>query len=222
MQEQNAPGNGPLSIDVVSDVVCPWCYIGKRQLDDALATWAARHPDEPAPTVGWHPFQLNPAMPAEGMPRRDYLLAKFGSPEGGPGYGRVVAAAAAAGLVLHPERIQRQPNTLRAHALVRHAQGAQQHALAGALFRAYFVDGVDIGDPQALRRIALEQGLDDEAVDAALAEPSLQETAQVDEHLRDQGIGGVPFFVIGNRVAVSGAQGTDALLQALERASAQP
>jgi len=208
----------PLTVDVVSDVVCPWCYIGKRQLDEALSAWRARHPEAPEPRVAWHPFQLNPAMPPEGMPRSEYLLTKFGSPNGGPGYQRVVAAAAAAGLQFHPERIRRQPNTLRAHALMQRAQpGEQQHVLAAALFQAYFVDGVDIGDPQALREVALGAGLAEAQVDEALAEASLKQTADTDEQARDAGIQGVPFFVVRHKVAVSGAQGVEALLQAFDR-----
>jgi len=209
-----------LTIDVISDVVCPWCFIGKRQLDDALGRWRERHPDAPPPSVTWHPFQLNPAMPAEGMSRPEYLLMKFGSPTGGPGYQRVVDAAAGAGLQLHPERIVRQPSTLRAHALLRAATpGAQQHGLAEALFNAYFVDGVDVGDPSALETIGRDAGMSGAQIAAAAAPESLAATEQIDQDTRDSGIGGVPFFVIGRKFAVSGAQGTDALLAALERAA---
>ena len=221
-QPESAPD--PLRIDVVSDVVCPWCYIGKKHLDEALAAWRDRHPEAPEPAVAWHPFQLNPGMPAGGMERGAYLQAKFGDPRGGPGYSRVVAAAQAAGLEFRPQDIRRQPNTLRAHALIGAASDAgQQHRLVAALFQAYFVDGVDIGDPDSLRAIALGAGLDADAVTAAFDEASLNATAQEDERLRDAGIGGVPFFIVGQRIAVSGAQGVDALLQAFDRApGAQP
>jgi predicted DsbA family dithiol-disulfide isomerase len=157
-------------------------------------------------------------MPPEGMPRRDYLLTKFGSPDGGPGYGRVVAAAQAAGLPFHPERIVRQPNTLRAHSLIAHA-GERQHAVAAALFEAYFVDGADVGDEGTLRAIGRAHGMREADLDSALSGEALAATAGADERIRDQGVGGVPLFVVGRRVAVSGAQGVDALLQALERAS---
>jgi predicted DsbA family dithiol-disulfide isomerase len=209
-----------LTIDVVSDVVCPWCYIGKKHLDDALAVWRTRHPDAPEPAVAWHPFQLNPGMPAAGMERGAYLLAKFGNASGGPGYSRVVAAAQAAGLVFNPQNIRRQPNTLRAHALIGAAAGAQQqqHRLVAALFQAYFVDGLDIGDPEVLRGIGVGAGVDEAGVQTAFDEASLAATAKEDERLRDAGIGGVPFFIVGQRVAVSGAQGVEALLDAFDRA----
>ena len=221
MSAMPSPSQPPLRIDVVSDVVCPWCYIGKKHLDEALAAWTERHPDAAPPRVSWHAFQLNPTMPADGMDRGAYLQSKFGDPRGGPGYQRVVASAQAAGLEFRPEGIRRQPNTLRAHSLIRAAGDAGcQHALVAALFRAYFVDGVNVGDEESLRRIAREAGLDDTAIDAAFGPSALRETAAEDEHLRSTGIGGVPFFVISQRVAVSGAQGIDALLAAFERAAA--
>lgn len=220
MAVSGAPG--PLRVDVVSDVVCPWCYIGAKHLDDALATWRERHVDEPQPTVAWHPFQLNPTMPAAGMDRGDYLRAKFGDARGGPGYQRVVDAARAAGLEFRPQDIRRQPNTLRAHSLIRAAaQAGRQHELAAALFRAYFVDGADVGDEATLREIAARCGLHAEAIDAALAQDALRATAADDEQARRAGIGGVPFFVIEQRIAVSGAQGVDALLDAFERARSE-
>jgi len=219
MANSHEPGDDTLTIDVISDVVCPWCYIGKQHLDEALTVWRARHPQAPAPIVTWHPFQLNPGMPPEGMDRGAYLQAKFGNPAGGPGYMRVVGAAEAAGLKFNPQGIRRQPNTLRAHALIgATARGDQQHRLVAALFQAYFVDGVDIGDEGALRAIATGCGLDETRIDAAFADAALAAIAQEDERLRDSGIGGVPFFVVGQRVAVSGAQGVDALLDAFDRA----
>ncbi len=209
------PGEA-LTIDVVSDVVCPWCYIGKRQLDQALARWRERHADAPAPTIAWHPFQLNPTMPREGMARSDYLKAKFGDPRGGPGYDRVRNAASSAGLVFHPERIVRQPNTLRAHALIRAAAGELQHRLAARLFECYFVEGQDIGDEATLRAAAAAVGMPAEAVEAGMRPETLEATEAIDSGLRDAGIGGVPYFVIGKRINVSGAQGADRLLEAIE------
>ena len=215
------PGNTPLTIDVVSDVVCPWCYIGKQHLDEALAVWQAQHPDAAAPVVAWHPFQLKPTMPPEGLPRREYMQAKFGSPDGGPGYQRVVAAAVSAGLEFNPERIITQPNTLRAHALISAAgPGLRQHAMAAALFRAYFVDGVNICDPDRLRDIGRAQGLLQAEIDGALADAFLEATAQADLQAREADIRGVPFFIVGQRLAVSGAQGAQALVSAFERALA--
>src|SRR5690606_14319228 len=133
------PAGEALRVDVISDVVCPWCYVGKRQLEDALARWREAHPDSPAPRVRWHPFQLNPDMPEEGIARADYLARKFGSPDPGAIYQRVGAAARAVGLEPDFAKIARQPNTLRAHALVGAARDeAQQQAIVERLFRAYF------------------------------------------------------------------------------------
>lgn len=215
-EQAAAQAGEAFTIDIVSDVVCPWCYIGKRHLDDALARWRERHPDAPAPEIAWHPFQLNPAMPAQGMARADYLQAKFGDPRGGPGYQRVRNAASAAGLVFHPERIVRQPNTLRAHALIRAAGRERQHALADRLFESYFVRGEDIGDEATLRAAADAVQMPAQAVDEAMRPDALEATAAIDAGLRDAGIGGVPHFVIGKRVSVSGAQGADRLLEAIE------
>ncbi len=207
-----------LTIDIVSDVVCPWCYIGKKHLDEALARWRERHPEAAEPAIEWYPFQLNPAMPREGMDRGDYLRSKFGDPRGGPGYLRVVGAAKAAGLEFNPDEIRRQPNTLRAHSLIRAAGPARlQHRLYAALFQAYFVEGANIGDPQVLRTIAGDCGMDAAAIDAALGDDALKETAAIDQQMRDAGIGGVPYFIIGRKFAVSGAQGADALFEVFER-----
>ncbi len=214
--QSTAAADDQFTIDVVSDVVCPWCYIGKRHLDDALETWSARHPGAAAPRIAWHPYQLNPTMPPEGIERAEYLRSKFGDPRGGPGYERVRQAATSAGLEFHPEKIVRQPNTLRAHALIRAAAGELQHRLASDLFECYFVEGRDIGDESTLRARAAAAGMAQEAVDAALAGDALEATAAVDAGLRDSGIGGVPYFVIGKKISISGAQGADRLLEAIE------
>lgn len=223
-RDQAAPAQAgePLIIDVVSDVVCPWCYIGKKHLDDAIAAWSGR--GNPAPIVRWHPFQLNPDMAPQGMDRGDYLQAKFGNPQGGPGYQRVIAAARTAQLAFEPQNIRRQPNTLQAHALI--AAGEQtgqsgqavQAQIVDALFQAYFVDGVDLCDEDALRSVAIGCGLGDAQVDAAMSPASLQAVAARDMQVRNAGISGVPFFVIAQQIGVSGAQGAEALLDAFERA----
>jgi predicted DsbA family dithiol-disulfide isomerase len=208
----------PLTIDVVSDVVCPWCYIGKKHLDDAIAAWTER--GNPAPVVRWHPFQLNPDMPPQGMDRADYLQAKFGNPQGGPGYQRVIAAAEAAQLVFEPQRIRRQPNTLQAHALIAAGEQAGRPQIVDALFQAYFVDGADLCSQDSLRSVATGCGMDDAQIDAAFAQDSLQAVAARDAQVRKAGISGVPFFVIAQQVGVSGAQGSEALLDAFDRAQA--
>lgn len=216
-----------MRIDVVSDVVCPWCFIGKRQLEAALSAWGAAHPDSPRPEVVWHPFQLNPVMPAEGVSRDDFLRSKFGSADTGRLYGNVRAAAREVSLDLALERIARQPSTLRPHALMSVALQAGgealQSALAEGLFRAYFQEGQDLTDPAVLSAIAQAAGMSAADIARALSDEALQDSvAEADQRARDAGIGGVPFFVINGRVAVNGAQGEDALMRALERAAALP
>ncbi len=214
-----------LQVSVVSDVVCPWCYIGKRQLEQALAQWQREAPQAPAPQVQWLPFQLNPQMPAEGVSRADYLTRKFGRADGAGIYDRVLAAAREAGLELQLQRIQRQPSTLKAHALIDAAQRqGLGDAMAEALFEGYFMQGADLTDDRTLRRLAQQAGLESALLDAALDDPQThQRIADTDADLRDQGISGVPFIIIGQTgqrpVAVSGAQGAPALLAALHRAS---
>jgi predicted DsbA family dithiol-disulfide isomerase len=207
------------TVDVVSDVVCPWCYIGKRQLETALA---ALPPDE-RPIVRWHPFQLNPDLPREGIERRAYLEEKFGGAERADQiYERVRAAGRAAGLELNLDRIERQPNTLDAHRLIAWAQadaGGDANALVEALFKAYFVDGRPIGEHAVLAAIAGECGFDETAARTMLdSDAGAGEIAAMDRRARSMGIGGVPFFVFNQRVGVSGAQGSHTLREALEQA----
>lgn len=205
-----------LQIDLVSDVVCPWCFVGKRQLEQALTSWQAAHP-ETAVEVRWHPFQLNPDLPAEGMARTQYLAAKFGSADTAQIYTNVRRAAAAVDLELAMESISRQPNTLRPHALMEEAaQTGHQDALAEALFRAYFQEGRDLTDTSQLRAVAGTAGLSDEQIMRALEDDTSQQAvAQADLRARQAGIRGVPCFVFNGRHAVSGAQGAQALLEVM-------
>jgi predicted DsbA family dithiol-disulfide isomerase len=210
-----------LQIDIVSDVVCPWCYIGKRQVEQALVSWQQDNPDLPAPALRWRPFQLNPEMPAEGMSREDYLMSKFGSPDGGTRFERVRAAAREVGLELRLDAIRRQPSTLKAHGLIElAADGARQSALAEAFFQAYFIDGRDLTDDATLREIADGAGLSAAMIDAVLQEDQVVRlVAAADAEMREYGVSGVPLFIIGgeaeSRVAISGAQGAGRLLQAM-------
>ena len=216
-----------MRIDVVSDVVCPWCFIGKRQLEAAIAGWQQSHPDDPAPEVVWHPFQLNPQMPLEGVAREDYLRRKFGTADTSRLYANVRAAAGEVDLALALDRIARMPSTLRPHSLLSvafEAGGeALQSALAEALFAGYFQQARDLTDRDTLAAIATEAGMQPADIARALDEETVREgVAQADQDARDAGIGGVPFFVVNGRVAVNGAQGKDALLRAFDRASAMP
>lgn len=216
--------NSPtLSIDVVSDVVCPWCYIGKRKLEAALALPEAA--DLPNVVIRWHPFQLNPDVPAQGIGRKQYLEDKFGGPQGAAEvYDRVRTAGKAAGLDLNIEGITRQPNTLAAHALIAFAQlgDADGSDIKERLLKAYFVEGRFIGSPQVLADIADEAGLNGtQALAFVTDSEQLSAVAQADAQVRSMGISGVPFFIFNQKVAVSGAQDPVTLLGAMRQAVAQ-
>lgn len=215
-----------LTIDVISDVVCPWCFIGKKKLERAIETWRAEHPQAPAPLVRWHPFQLNPTLPQDGMARADYLEAKFGSPQGGPGYDRVRAVGAAVDIPFAFERIERQPNTVLPHSLIAVAgrQGGQ-NAIVDALFDAYFLRGADLTSADTLRLIASDAGLAPDAVAEALdGNEVAQWVRDADERARESGIQGVPLFIFNSMLAVSGAQDPDVLVNVMNQAvgSGQP
>ncbi len=208
-----------VKLDIISDPICPWCYIGKANLDRALEA----HPEHPF-TIEWHPFQLNPDMPEGGMDRRDYLESKFGGKENAARvYSRIDEAAKTAGLSINWEGITRTPNTLNAHRLIHWAgiEGAQTFVVA-SLFRAYFVEGRDIGDIEVLADIADGCGLD-----AAMMRQLLQGDADLDdirardEHSRKMGVTGVPTFVVASKHAVPGAQPPELWGQVIEDISAQ-
>ena len=216
-----ASTTSPLSIDIISDVVCPWCYIGKRRLETALAR---RSSDDAPVHVRWLAFQLNPDMPAAGVDRRSYLEQKFGGPERAQQiYARIKAAGDEVGIPFDFERIVRQPNTVNAHRLIAWAQDvnpSESDALVEQLFRAYFIDGADIGDIDTLARLAGDAGFDATAARAWLTSDAGRTAIQAEEQrARALGVTGVPFFVFNERLAVSGAQPPEVLLGAMEQAS---
>lgn len=194
----------PIKLDIMSDPICPWCYIGKTHLDRALAD----HPDHPF-TIEWHPFQLNPDMPAEGMDRRAYLEGKFGGKEGAVrAYAPVVEHAQQAGLNINFEGMKRTPNTLNAHRLI-HWAGIEgrQTAAVSALFTAYFVDARDIGDAEVLADIADSIEMDAAVVARLLAsDVDAEDIRKRDAHSRQMGISSVPTFIVAGKHAVPGAQ----------------
>ena len=196
-----------IKLDIMSDPICPWCYIGKAHLDRALES----EPDHPF-AIEWHPFQLNPDMPAEGMDRRAYLEGKFGGKEGAVrAYAPVVEHAEKAGLKINFEAMQRTPNTLNAHRLI-HWAGIEgrQTAAVSALFKAYFVDARDIGDAEVLADIADGIEMDASVVTRLLAtDEDMEDIRKRDAHSRDMGITSVPTFIVGGRHAVPGAQQPD-------------
>jgi predicted DsbA family dithiol-disulfide isomerase len=193
-----------ITLDIFSDPVCPWCYIGKANLDRALEA-IGDHPYR----VEWHPFQLNPDMPREGADRRAYLEAKFGGKDNAArAYANVMQAAEAAGVEINLDRMDRQPNTLDAHRLIHWAglEGRQNAVVAG-LFRAYFRDGRDIGDAETLADIGAAAGMDRAIVARLLAsDADRDDLAARDADARRKGVRAVPTFLIARQYVVSGAQ----------------
>jgi predicted DsbA family dithiol-disulfide isomerase len=193
-----------IKLDIMSDPICPWCYIGKAHLDRALES----EPDHPF-AIEWHPFQLNPDMPADGMDRRAYLEGKFGGKDGAVrAYAPVVEHAEKAGLKINFEAMQRTPNTLNAHRLI-HWAGIEgrQTAAVSALFKAYFVEARDIGDAEVLADIADGIEMDASVVTRLLAtDEDMDDIRKRDAHSREMGISSVPTFIVGGRHAVPGAQ----------------
>ena len=214
-----------MNIDIISDVVCPWCYIGKRQIEAALALYAQQNPGAEKPHLNWRPFQLNPQLPAEGMSRQDYVVQKFGAARAKDIYARVAAVGAEHGIPFAFDKIARQPNTVAAHSLIALAGAAGpqtdelQSRVKEAFLRAYFLDGIDLTRTENLVAIAAAAGLDRAKVERCLADPkSRQAVEQEDQRARAIGVEGVPFFIFNGKLAVSGAQGPAALLDAMRQA----
>jgi predicted DsbA family dithiol-disulfide isomerase len=199
----------PLVIEVASDVICPWCYIGKKRLEKALELVK----EEVRPEIRWLPFQLNPAMPPEGMPRADYRMAKFGSAERSRGLDeRVMAEGRGEGIAFAFDRIERTPNTTAAHQLIQ-ASSEKQNTVVDALFRAYFEEAKDIGDAKVLQEIAEKCGVKDwpQGADA-------QKVSSMEEDVRELGISAVPTFIFDRTSGVSGAYPPENLAQAMREA----
>jgi predicted DsbA family dithiol-disulfide isomerase len=204
----------PLPIDVVSDVVCPWCYVGKRYLEKAIAL----KPEIPV-TVRFRPYLLNPWVPREGMSREDYLVTKFGSVERyNTNSQRLIDIAAAAGLDYARGKIKRQPNTIDCHRLI--AWAADPARMKQRLMELYFSEGADLTDPAVLVAAAAACGMDATEVAQRLATD--EDVARIEAEAnstKDAGIQGVPFFIFGNLLAVSGANPPEHLAQAIEQAA---
>ncbi len=204
----------PLVIDVVSDVVCPWCYLGKRRLEAALK------PEGDA-RIRWRPFQLDPTIPPEGLDRRAYMRAKFGDgPRLAEAHARLQALGAEAGIAFDFEAIQRAPNTLDAHRLLRFAtEAGLADAVKERLFADYFERGRDIGDRAVLNQAAQDCGLGDVAARLG-SDEGAEEVRQEIAEAQQMGVQGVPFFIFANKYAISGAQSEEVLRQALAQARA--
>ena len=195
-----------LTIEVASDVVCPWCYIGKKRLEKAI-----RLVEHVKPRVRWLPFQLNPAMPKEGMPLAEYRKAKFGSLERSRSLdARVIAEGKSEGIDFAFERIERTPNTSEAHKLIALAQN--QGPVVDALFKAYFEEAKDIGDPKVLAEIAAQCGVKGWPEEA-------RDVTELEEDVRSLGISAVPTFIFDRKLGVSGAYPPESLAQAIKEAT---
>lgn len=209
----------PLTIDVVSDVVCPWCYIGKKRIEQAIAL----APEVPVELI-YRPFFLNPWVPREGISRDEYLTKKFGSPERYKEIaGRIAETAAQEGLEYHPERVQRQPNTIDCHRLIHWASAiGQGPAMKQRLMELYFRDGGDLTDPEVLVQAAVECGLDAADIRARLAtDQDVEEVSAQAQEAADKGISGVPTYVFMHQYAVSGAQDPTLIARAIRKLSAE-
>ena len=205
----------PVRIDVISDVVCPWCFIGKRRLEKALAL----KPDIPV-EVHWHPYFLNDWIPHEGMSREQYLTTKFGSPERYKGIAqRVGATAAAEGLVYASDKMKRQPNTTDAHRLIMWAEAqGKAPAMKQRLMDLYFTEGADLTDSETLVKAAADVGLDAGKVRADLASDKDVDAVSAEaQRAKEAGIDGVPCFIFAGKYAVSGAQAPEYLAEMIER-----
>jgi predicted DsbA family dithiol-disulfide isomerase len=206
-----------LTIDVVSDVICPWCYIGTRRLEQALEPLRDLEAE-----VTYRPFLLDPTTPPEGADLRERLRAKYGAdPESM--FARVEAEARSSGIALDFSKVHRTPNTIAAHTLLRHAIAkGSQRALATALFEAYFLEGLDVGKTDVLAAIGSRHGFGvDEATRIARDDAELWLTRTEAKGAAASGIRGVPFYIFGGRSAVSGAQPREVLRAAIERAAAE-
>ena len=207
-----------LRVHVYSDVICPWCYVGKRRLERALKAW-----DGVPVNIRWRPFQLNPTMPRNGMDRRQYLDAKFGSPAAAQAiYGQVAAAGVEEGIPFAFERIIRTPNTFAAHRLIWLAgHHDKQDEMVDMLFRQYFLEGGDIGTIETLSQAAAHAGLDRAAIETFLAGDEGGEAVQEEEAAGHRvGIRSVPYFVFNGAKALSGAQPPEQLLVAFRQSEA--
>jgi predicted DsbA family dithiol-disulfide isomerase len=207
-----------LAIEIASDVICPWCYIGKRRLEKALTLINGETSGSAQPALSWLPFELNPDMPVAGMPRAEYRRAKFGSPERARQLdARVVDEGRTAGIEFAFERIERTPNTRAAHELIDVAQRqGKANGVVDALFRAYFEEAKDIGDATVLADIATRH-----EVSGWPGQARHEEVGALEEEVRRLGISAVPTFIFARRFAVSGAHPPESLAQAIRQALAE-
>lgn len=208
-----------MQIDVISDTICPWCYIGKRRLERAL-----RLRPQITFDVRWRPFQLDPTTPPEGVDRKVYIERKFGSSDKiKPIHNALLKAGEDEGLAFAFEKIARTPNTINSHRLIRwsHSMGVQDEVVE-LLFRRYFMEGADIGQTKVLAQIAAEAGMDAELVEELLeSEADLEKVQHEDSMARKIGINGVPTYLIGGKVLINGAQDAEVLARVIDKVAAE-
>ena len=204
-----------MQIDVISDPVCPWCYIGKRRLERAV-----RLRPHISFEIRWRPFQLDPATPPEGYDRKTYIEKKFGSSERvKPIQTALLQAGESEGITFAFDKITRTPNTINAHRLIRwaHSLGVQDEIVEG-LFRGYFVDGLDIGQIKILAQIGDDAGMDGELVEELLSsDTDIESVEQQDSMARKFGVQGVPSFFMGGKTLITGAEDAETLAQIIDR-----
>tara|TARA_R110002110_G_scaffold160104_2_gene358463 strand:+ start:7162 stop:7809 length:648 start_codon:yes stop_codon:yes gene_type:complete len=206
-----------MKIDIIVDTICPWCYVGKKRFEKALSIRP-----QPDLEVGWRAFQLNPRMPIEGMDRREYMAEKFGGMDRARAvHGSLAQAGAEEGIEFNFRDIERTPNTIHSHRLVRHAaEYGLQTQVISAVFDAYFLAGLDIGEPEILADIAETAGLDHERTLRFLKSDADTETILAEDELaRRLGVNGVPCFIVNRKYAVSGAQSPEVLVQVFDLAN---
>jgi predicted DsbA family dithiol-disulfide isomerase len=205
-----------LTIDVISDVICPWCYIGKKRLEKAIASFA----DQQEVRVSWLPFQLNPTMPKEGIDRKEYRIRKFGSWEKSLELdAKLIAVGQVEGIHFAFDRIERTPNTVDAHRLIWLAgQQGRQNAVVEALFVAYFTEGRDISSRQTLIDVVVEAGLEFQRAEIMLdTEEGTDAIKEAEGLSRRHQVSGVPFFIINDEITLSGAQQPEVFLDAFRQ-----
>jgi predicted DsbA family dithiol-disulfide isomerase len=205
-----------MQIDVVSDTVCPWCFIGKRRLAKALAMRPDIHFD-----VRWRPYRLDPSIPQKGVNRREYMRAKFGDSPRSHAIGDAIKSEGAGeGIAFAFDKIELSPNTLDSHRVIRWAAGAGvQDAVVERLFKAYFEEGRFIGDPAVLTEVAAEAGMDAALVSELLAQDADKDIVEREDALaHEMGIAGVPTFIFENKYMISGAREPEILVRVIDKA----
>ena len=218
LMDQPAPSQ-PVTVDVVSDVVCPWCYLGKRRLEHAIA-----QVPEVAVAIHWRPYSLDPTVPPEGEDRAAYIIRKFGSLAAIDGaHERLIDLGRTEGIDYHFERITRAPNTMDAHRVVRWASAAGAGAaMVERLFAAYFSEGRDVGNHDVLGALAGEVGLPGPEISARLASDQDRDAVAAEiENAYRIGVTGVPCFILAGRYGVMGAQPVEALVAAIRQAAGE-